>query len=166
MIKCFDDKYPVIDSTCYISESVDIIGEVVIEENANIWFGTRIRADGSMIKIGKNTNIQENSVVHIDGEVATYIGDNVTVGHGAIIHACIIEDNVLVGMGSIILTGAKVSKNSIVGAGTLITQGKEFPEGVLIMGSPAKVIRELTELEISKIQDSADNYVELSKKYL
>jgi len=166
MIIDYKDKKPTIDKTCYISESVDIIGEVIIEENVNIWFGTRIRGDINSIKVCKNSNIQENSVVHVDREKEVYIGENVTIGHSSIIHGCEIEDNVLVGMGSIILNGAKIRKNSIIGAGSLITQDKEFEEGYLIMGRPAKAIRKLTEEEIRSIQKSADNYVALSKNYL
>lgn len=166
MIKEFNNKKPMIDKSCYISESVDIIGEVVIEKNVNIWFGTRIRGDMNKIYIGENSNIQENSVVHVDSHCETNIGKNVTIGHGAIIHGCIISENVLVGMGSIILNGAKIGKNTIIGAGSLVPQSKEYEEGVLILGSPAKVIRKLTEDEIKGIERSANNYVELSKKYL
>ncbi|WP_291649067.1 gamma carbonic anhydrase family protein [Clostridium sp.] len=166
MIKEFNGIRPVIDKTCYISESVDIIGEVVIEKNVNIWFGTRLRGDMNKIYIGENTNIQENSVVHVDFDYETIIGKNVTVGHGAIIHGCTISENVLVGMGSIILNGAKIGKNTIIGAGSLVPQGKEYEEGVLILGSPAKVIRKLTDSEIESIKKSSYNYVELSKKYL
>ncbi len=166
MLKEFNNKKPIIDKSCYISESVDIIGEVVIEKNVNIWFGTRIRGDMNKIHIGENSNIQENSVVHVDSHCETNIGKNVTIGHGAIIHGCIISENVLVGMGSIILNGAKIGKNTIIGAGSLVPQGKEYEEGVLILGSPAKVIRKLTEDEIKSIEKSANNYVELSKKYL
>ena len=166
MIKEFNNKKPMIDKSCYISDSVDIIGDVVIEKNVNIWFGTRIRGDMNKIYIGENSNIQENSVVHVDSHCETNIGKNVTIGHGAIIHGCIISENVLVGMGSIILNGAKIGKNTIIGAGSLVPQGKEYEEGVLILGSPAKVIRKLTEDEIKGIERSANNYVELSKKYL
>ena len=165
MIKEFEGNIPRIDENTYISESVDIIGKVEILENANIWFGTRLRGDMNNIVIGRNTNIQENSVVHVDSKSPCIIGNNVTIGHGAIIHGCNIADNVLVGMGSIILNNAKIGNNTIIGAGSLITQGKEFPEGVLILGNPAKVVRKLTQAEIESIQCSADNYVRLSKKY-
>ena len=144
---------------------LELIGKVNVEENVNIWFGTRLRGDMNNIIIGENTNIQENSVVHVDINSPCIIGKNVTIGHGTIIHGCSISDNVLVGMGSIILNNAKIGKNTIIGAGSLVTQGKEFPEGVLILGNPAKVIRQLTEAEIESIQRSADNYVSLSKKY-
>lgn len=165
MIMDFEGVTPRINKNTYISESVDIIGKVNVEENVNIWFGTRLRGDMNNIIIGENTNIQENSVVHVDINSPCIIGKNVTIGHGTIIHGRSISDNVLVGMGSIILNNAKIGKNTIIGAGSLVTQGKEFPEGVLILGNPAKVIRQLTEAEIESIQRSADNYVSLSKKY-
>ena len=165
MVMEFEGVTPKIDENTYISESVDIIGKVNVEENVNIWFGTRLRGDMNNIIIGENTNIQENSVVHVDINSPCIIGKNVTIGHGTIIHGCSISDNVLVGMGSIILNNAKIGNNTIIGAGSLITQGKEFPEGVLILGNPAKVVRKLTQAEIESIQCSADNYVRLSKKY-
>ena len=165
MIMDFEGVTPRINKNTYISESVDIIGKVNVEENVNIWFGTRLRGDMNNIIIGENTNIQENSVVHVDINSPCIIGKNVTIGHGTIIHGCSISDNVLVGMGSIILNNAKIGKNTIIGAGSLVTQGKDFPEGVLILGNPAKVIRQLTEAEVKSIQRSADNYVSLSKKY-
>ena len=165
MIMDFEGVKPKINENTYISESVDIVGKVEIEENVNIWFGTRLRADMNKIVVGANTNIQENSVVHVDSKSPCIIGNNVTIGHAAIIHGCNIADNVLVGMGSIILNNAKIGNNTIIGAGSLITQGKEFPEGVLILGNPAKVVRKLTQAEIESIQCSADNYVRLSKKY-
>lgn len=161
----FNGVAPSINENAYVSESVDIIGDVKVEENVSIWFGTRLRADMNKIVIGANSNIQENAVVHVDIESPVIIGENVTIGHSAIIHGCNISNNVLVGMGSIILNNAKISKNSIVGAGALVTQGKEFEEGVLILGNPAKAVRKLSEEEIKSIKRSADNYVALSKKY-
>ena len=161
----FNGVAPSINENAYVSESVDIIGDVKVEENVSIWFGARLRADMNKIVIGANSNIQENAVVHVDIESPVIIGENVTIGHSAIIHGCNISNNVLVGMGSIILNNAKISKNSIVGAGALVTQGKEFEEGVLILGNPAKSVRKLSEEEIKSIKRSADNYVALSKKY-
>ena len=161
----FNGVAPSINENAYVSESVDIIGDVKVEENVSIWFGARLRADMNKIVIGANSNIQENAVVHVDIESPVIIGENVTIGHSAIIHGCNISNNVLVGMVSIILNNAKISKNSIVGAGALVTQGKEFEEGVLILGNPAKAVRKLSEEEIKSIKRSADNYVALSKKY-
>ncbi|MEN8077169.1 gamma carbonic anhydrase family protein [Clostridioides difficile] len=165
MVMDFEGVNPIISKNTYISESVDIIGNVQVEDNVNIWFGTRLRGDMNKIVIGENSNIQENSVIHVDSKSPCIIGKNVTIGHGAIIHGCNISDNVLIGMGSIILNDAKIGKNTIIGAGSLITQGKSFPEGVLILGNPAKVVRELTDAEIESIQRSANNYVKLSEKY-
>ncbi|WP_297994242.1 gamma carbonic anhydrase family protein [uncultured Clostridium sp.] len=165
MIMDFEGINPKINKNTYISESVDIIGNVEIDENANIWFGTRLRGDMNKIVIGANTNIQENSVVHVDVNSPCIIGKDVTIGHGAIIHGCTISDNVLVGMGSIILNNAKIGKNTIIGAGSLVTQGKSFKDGVLILGNPAKIVRELTDDEIKSIKSSAGNYVSLSKRY-
>lgn len=165
MIMDFEGINPKINKNTYISESVDIIGNVEIDENANIWFGTRLRGDMNKIVIGANTNIQENSVVHVDVNSPCIIGKDVTIGHGAIIHGCTISDNVLVGMGSIILNNAQIGKNTIIGAGSLVTQGKSFKDGVLILGNPAKIVRELTDDEIKSIKSSAGNYVSLSKRY-
>jgi len=165
MTKSFDAIFPKIDETCFVAHSADIIGNVTLGAHVNVWYGTRIRADVNTVVVGHHTNIQENTVVHVDSNSPTIIGNNVTIGHAAIIHGCTIQDNVLVGMGAIILNDALVSKNSMVGAGALITQGKSFPEGVLILGNPAKVVRSLTAEEINHIQKSADGYVALSKKH-
>lgn len=166
MIKSFKGIEPKINESAYLSESTDIIGDVTIGEDCNIWFGARLRGDMSKIEIGNRTNIQENCVLHGDPGYSITIGNGVTVGHGAIIHGCNIEDNVLIGMHSIILNGAKISKNSIVGAGSLVTQNKTFEEGVLIMGRPAKAVRKLTEEEIESIRKSAKHYIEISKEYI
>lgn len=166
MIMGFKDTKPQIHESCFIAPTADIIGDVILEENVNIWFGTVIRADGNAIKIGKNTNIQDNSVVHIAGEnIDTIIGKNVTVGHNAIVHGCIVGDNCLIGMGAIILNRAEIGENTIIGAGSLVTEGKKIPSGVLCLGSPAKVIRNLTEDEIAGLKKHAQGYVDLSKDY-
>lgn len=166
MIKSFKGVLPKIDESCYISESTDIIGNVTIGKDVNVWFGSRIRGDINQIVIGDYSNVQENSVIHVDTNSPTTIGKNVTIGHGAIIHGCTIEDNVLVGMGAIILNDAHLMKNCIVGAGALVTQGKSFPEGSLILGNPAKVVHALTPEEIIHIQQSAEEYVVLSKMHM
>lgn len=164
MIKNFFNNIPDISKESYLSETSIIIGNVTIKENSSVWFGAVLRGDEQSIYIGKKTNIQENVVIHGDGNNNVVIGNNVTVGHGAIIHGCTIENNVLIGMGAIILNGAKISKNSIVAAGSLVTQNKEFEEGVLILGNPAKVIRKLTENEIKSNEVSSLTYVKLSKE--
>lgn len=164
MIMDFEGVNPIINKNTYISESVDIVGKVKVEENANIWFGARIRGDVNEIVIGENTNVQENSAIHVDITSSCIIGKNVTIGHGAIIHGCNIGDYSLIGMGSIILNDAEIGEFTMVGAGSLVTS-KKFPPGVLLLGSPAKVVRELTDKEKESLKDSAKNYVETSKKH-
>ena len=161
------EKSPKIHKEARILEGSFIIGDVEICELSNIWFGTVIRADTNKIYIGKGSNIQDNCTIHVEEKKhGVHIGDYVTVGHGSIIHGCTIGDFSLIGMGTIILNGAIIGKNTLIGAGSLITENKVIPEGVLCMGSPAKVIRELTEEEKENIKKSAIHYIELSKKYI
>lgn len=164
MIKEFSPYKPKIHNEVYVAENSTIIGNVEIEEGASIWFGAVLRGDENSIKVGKYSNIQDNVVVHVD-EYSVRIGNSVTVGHGAILHGCVIEDECLIGMGSIILNNARIGKNTIVGAGALVTQNAIIPEGVLCIGSPAKVVRKLTEDEINSIKSSAKMYFDLSNKY-
>lgn len=164
MIKKYMGHSPVIHEDAYVSETAVIIGKVTLKKNANIWFGSVLRGDMESITIGENSNIQENSVVHVDSTERVIIGDNCTIGHNAIIHGCTIGDNTLIGMGAIILNGAKIGNNSIVAAGALVTQNKEFEDGVLILGNPAKVVRKLTEEEIKKNNKSSLHYVKLSRE--
>lgn len=165
MIINFEEKAPNIHETVYVANNATIIGNVTIGKNSSVWFNAVLRGDSSNIIIGENSNIQDNCVIHMDEEDEVRIGDNVTIGHGAIIHGCVIEDNCLIGMGAIILNGAVIKRNSIIGAGALVTQNKVIPENSLIMGSPAKVKRQLTYQEILSNRESADYYVSLSKKY-
>jgi carbonic anhydrase/acetyltransferase-like protein (isoleucine patch superfamily) len=164
MIMNFMSKKPDFEEDVYISETSVIIGDVTLKSNVNIWFGAVLRGDVESIVIGKNTNIQENTVVHVDENDHVEVGDGCTIGHGAIIHGCKIGDNTLIGMGAIILNGAEIGNNSIVGAGSLVTQNKKFEDGVLIIGNPAKVVRNLTEQEIQNNKRSSLEYIELSKE--
>ena len=156
---------PKIHKSTYISETSAIIGNVDLDENVNIWFGAVLRGDLESIVIGKNTNIQENSVIHTDRDNKVVIGEGCTIGHGAIIHGCEIGNNVLVGMGSIILNGAKIGNNTIIGAGSLVTSNKVFEDNVLILGNPAKVVRKLTQEEIENNKKSCLTYIELSNEF-
>lgn len=166
MFISFNGKRPEINGNVFIAENSSIIGDVRIDKDANIWFGAVIRADGNYVEIGKGTNIQDNCVIHINpNEGPTVIGDYVTVGHGAIIHGAKIGHCSLIGMGAIILDGAEIGNNTIVGAGSLVPQGKKIEEGVLCLGSPAKVIRRLSQEEINKLKTSAENYILLAEKY-
>ncbi|SCZ07283.1 gamma carbonic anhydrase family protein [Alkaliphilus peptidifermentans] len=159
MIKGLKEKKPIIHESCFIAETADIIGDVKIGENSSIWYKAVVRGDDNYIIIGKNTNIQDNTVVHISNKYPTIIGDNVTVGHSAIVHACTVGNNTLIGMGAIILDGAEVGDETIIGAGALVPPNKKIPSGVLAVGSPAKVIRELTDEEKASLKESADHYV-------
>lgn len=164
MIKKYMGQSPIIHEDAYVSETAVIIGNVTLKKNANVWFGSVLRGDMESITIGENTNIQENSVVHVDNMEKVNVGDNCTIGHNAIIHGCTIGNNTLIGMGAIILNGAKIGNNSIVAAGALVTQNKEFEDGVLILGNPAKIVRKLTEEEIEANRESSLNYIKLSKE--
>lgn len=166
MIKSFKDKHPIIDKSCFIAETANIVGDVTIGANSNIWYNVVIRADMDCVKIGENTNIQDNAVVHNNTDMPTIIGDNVTVGHSAIVHACTVGNNTLIGMGAIVLDNAEIGDETIIGAGSLIAQGKKIPSGVLALGSPAKVIRELTEEEKEGLRESAKNYVKLAQGHM
>jgi len=166
MILSFRNKTPDIPKSSYVSESVDIIGDVILGENTNIWFGTVIRGDMNYIRIGSGTNIQDNSTIHVTTKTApTIIGSNVTIGHNALIHGCTIEDNCLIGMGSIIMDKAVIGAGSIIGAGALVVPGTIVPEGSLFIGQPARMAREVTEAEYANILRSADHYIEYAREF-
>ncbi|MEY4631142.1 MAG: hypothetical protein RIQ81_1262 [Pseudomonadota bacterium] len=157
---------PELGKDVFIASGARVIGDVVLGVGTNVWFNVVIRGDVNSIRVGFRTNIQDNAVVHVTrGTGPTNIGSDVTIGHSAIIHACTVEDNCLIGMGAVILDGARIRKNSLVAAGSVVTPGKDFPAGSMIMGSPAKAVRELTAQEIAGLQDSADHYVELARTY-
>ncbi|MGI5852183.1 MAG: gamma carbonic anhydrase family protein [Caldicoprobacterales bacterium] len=165
MIIEYNGHRPNIHESCFVAENATLIGQVTLRKNVNIWYGAVLRGDDHYISIGENTNIQDNCVIHIDHDFPTIIGDDVTVGHGAIVHACKVGNNVLIGMGAIVLNGAEIGDNVIIAAGSLVPPGKKIPSNTLVMGSPAKVTRELTEQNISDIRDSAMYYAELANKY-
>jgi carbonic anhydrase/acetyltransferase-like protein (isoleucine patch superfamily) len=165
MLYRFKDKTPVIGQNVYIAEGARIIGEVQLEEESSIWYNTVIRADMASIKIGKRTNIQDLSTIHVNRGQPVVIEDEVTVGHSVILHGCTIKKGSLIGMGSIILNGSVIEEETLVAAGSLIPEYKTFPPRVLLMGSPAKVIRELTEKEILSLRDTAGRYVEKANEH-
>lgn len=142
----------------YMAEGARIVGDVTIGANCSIWYNAVIRGDSNTIVIGENTNVQDNAVLHVSHRHALSIGDNVTIGHGAIVHGCTIGNNVLIGMGAIVLDGADVGDNCIIGAGALVTQNKVIPEGSLCFGNPAKVVREITDEERASILKNANEY--------
>ena len=148
-----------------ICSGAQVMGDVELGEDASIWFGAVVRGDRDSITIGNNSTVQDNCVVHCTKGFPVEMGENVSVGHGAVVHGCKLDDNVLIGMNATVLNGAHISKNSIVGAGAVVSEGKEFPEGSLILGVPAKAVKEVTPKQIEMIQKNAENYVKLSKQY-
>lgn len=165
MIIKYKDFYPVISDSAFIAPNSTIIGKCEIGENSSIWFNTVLRADVNQIRIGSNTNVQDGCILHCDHDYKLTIADNITIGHHAIIHGCSIESNCIIGMGSTILDGASIGENCIIGANSLITSGKCIPAGSLVMGSPAKVVRELRPEEIEGIKQSVAGYARLAKEY-
>ncbi len=165
MILKFKEHYPKIDSSAWIAPSADIIGKVSIGEDSSVWFQCVIRSDVNEVIIGKNSNIQDLSCIHTDVDSKTIIGDNVTIGHKVMLHGCIIENNCLIGMSATILDNAVIGEGSIVGANSLVTSGKKFPPKSLIMGSPAKVVRELSNEEVEGLIKHAASYVAYKNEY-
>lgn len=165
MIYDLDDRKVETDGDNYwIAPNASVIGSVKLEKNASVWFGAVIRGDNDQITIGEDSNIQDNAVLHTDPGIPLVVGKNVTVGHLVMMHGCTIGDNSLVGIGSTILNNAKIGKNSIVGANALITEGKEFPDGVMILGSPGKIVRELSPQEI-KFREFPSVYVQNAQRF-
>lgn len=156
---------PNIDPTAWIAPGCYVIGNVVVEENASVWFGCTLRGDNEEIRIGAGSNIQENSVLHTDMGYPLRIGPGCTIGHKAMLHGCTIGTNSLIGMGATVLNGAVIGKNCLIGAGALIPEGKSIPDGSLVMGMPGKVVRELTEEQIEGLKSSAVGYQLNAKRF-
>ena len=166
MIKRFNNLIPSIPNSCYVSESVDIIGDVTLGESVSVWFGSVIRGDLNYIKIGNDSNIQDNSTIHVTTDTGPVtIGEKVTIGHNAIIHGSKINDKCLIGMGAIILDNANIGEGSIIAAGTLVPQNMTIPPRSLLMGIPAKIIRQTTNDELDMIIKRSSHYINLSNKY-
>jgi carbonic anhydrase/acetyltransferase-like protein (isoleucine patch superfamily) len=153
-----------IHDTAFIAPGAVVLGDVTVGEDVGIWYNATVRGDRGSIVIGKGSNVQDNAVVHMDDNFPVTIGENVTIGHGAIVHGCTIGDNCLVGMGAIIMNGAHIGANCIVGAGALVTQGTEVPDNSLILGNPAKIKRAVTEEEIAASIRNARLYVEEARE--
>ena len=166
MIRQYKGKTPEIDSSSYIDDSAHVIGDVVIGEDSSVWFNATIRGDVNYIRIGARTNIQDSSVLHVTkGTHPLFIGNEVTVGHSVTLHGCTIKDRCLIGMGAIILDGAEVGEDSIVGAGALVKEGMRVKPGTLVVGVPAREVRQLTDEEVRRIKTSAGNYIDYMSDY-
>lgn len=166
MIISYKDKKPQIHESCFVSENSSVIGDVCIGENTSVWFGAVIRGDEDSISIGKNSNVQDNSVLHCDVGYPISVGNNVTIGHNAIVHGATIGDNVLIGMGAIVMNGAVVGADSVIGAGSVCTERMVVPEGSVVVGIPGKIVKNAKEHNHSLTELNADAYVKLGKDYI
>lgn len=177
MLITFKEITPIVGKNVFIAEGAKVIGAVEIGEDSSIWFNCVLRGDVNLIKIGKRSNIQDLTTLHvwhktfrdgkeIDAGFPVEIGDDVTIGHNCVIHACTLKDRVLIGMHAVVMDGAIIEEDSIVGAGSVVTKGKKFPPRSLILGNPAKLIRELSDTEVAIIKESAENYVRFKNDFL
>ena len=159
------DDRPDIAASAWVADSAQVIGRVRLAENASVWFGAVLRGDNAAITIGRNSNVQDGSVLHTDPGFPLTIGRNVTIGHLVMLHGCTIGDGSLVGIGSVVLNGARIGRHCIVGAGALVTEGKAFPDNSLIVGSPARLMRVLDEASVESLRESAAHYVANWRRY-
>ncbi|MCU0794914.1 MAG: gamma carbonic anhydrase family protein [Akkermansiaceae bacterium] len=165
-IETYESHRPEIHPGVFVAASADVIGRVTLHEESSVWYHATLRGDINQIVIGPRSNIQDNAVVHLADDFGCHVGELVTVGHSAILHACTVKDEVLIGMGAIVLDGAEIGERSIIGAGALVTGGVIIPPGSLVLGSPAKVVRQLSLEEQRGVRHWADKYVVQSRKFL
>jgi carbonic anhydrase/acetyltransferase-like protein (isoleucine patch superfamily) len=166
MIKPYEGVHPSVHETAFVADSAQVIGDVALGRESSIWFQTVVRGDVNYIRISDRTNIQDSCVLHVTrGKHALVIGDEVTVGHRAVLHGCTIANNVLIGIGAIVLDGAMIEENVMIGAGSVVPPGSRVPSGTVVMGVPAKIKREIRPNEVEQIRQSARNYVEYLKTY-
>ena len=160
-----DGVAPQLAEGTWVADSAQVMGAVVLGENVSVWFGAVLRGDTEPITIGRNSNVQDLSVLHADVGSPLTIGENVTIGHQVMLHGCTVGDNSLIGIQAVVLNNAKIGRNSIVGAGSVVTEGKEFPDNSLIIGAPAKVVRTLDDAAAAKLRASAEHYVDNGRRF-
>ena len=160
-----DDLAPRLADSAWIAESAQVIGNVELAADTSVWFGVVLRGDTEVIRVGRGSNIQDNSVVHADIGFPVMIGENVTIGHQVMLHGCSIGDGSLIGIQAVVLNGAKIGKHCLVGAGALVTEGKEFPDGSMIFGAPARLVRQLSPEQMAGLDRSAEHYVENARRF-
>lgn len=165
MIYALDEFAPLIPGDCWIAPNATVIGNVLLEKNTSVWFNAVIRGDSDLITIGENSQLQDGVVLHADPGFPLTLGKNVSVGHMAMVHGCTIGDNSLIGIKAVVLNGAVIGRNCLIGANALVSEGKIIPDGSLVLGSPGKVVRQLTPDEIEEIGRTAERYVLKSKRY-
>jgi len=160
-----DGVAPQLGEGAWVADSAQVMGNVALGDNASVWFGAVLRGDTEPVRIGRNSNVQDLSVLHTDAGCPLTIGENVTIGHQVMLHGCTIGDNSLIGIQAVVLNNAKIGRNSIVGAGSVVTEGKEFPDNSLILGSPAKVVRTLDDASAERLRKSAQHYVDNARRF-
>jgi len=165
MIYALDGIAPEIAEDAWVAPDANLIGKIVLEAEASVWFGCTLRGDNEEIRVGRGSNVQENTVCHTDMGYPLVIGANCTIGHKAMLHGCTIGDGTLIGMGAVILNGAKIGKGCLIGAGALVTEGKEIPDGSLVMGAPGKVVRDLDDAAQAKLLKSAEGYRRNARRF-
>ena len=160
-----DGTTPRVAESAWVADSAEVMGNVVLGEDASIWFGAVLRGDNETLSIGSGSNVQDGSVLHSDLGQPLTIGERVTVGHKVVLHGCTVGDESLIGIGAVVLNGARIGRHCLVGAGALVTEGKEFPDGSMILGSPAKAVRQLTPEQIEGLRKSAQTYVANARRF-
>ncbi len=164
-IYALDGHAPKIDPDSWVAPDANVIGKVVLEAGASVWFGACLRGDNEVIHIGAGTNVQEDTVMHTDMGYPLVIGAGCTIGHKVMLHGCTIGGNSLIGMGATVLNGARIGRNCLIGAGALVTEGKEIPDGSLVMGAPGRVVRALDDAAIARLRASAQNYQKNMRRF-
>lgn len=165
MLRELAGRAPSIAADAFVADGAQLVGAVTLLARSSVWFNAVLRADSEPITIGPESNVQDNATLHVDPGLPCLVGEGVTIGHGAIVHACTVEDNVLIGMHATILSGAVIGRDTVVGAGALVTENARIPSGVLVLGIPGKVVRALTAQEIDRIRQSATSYVQRAELY-
>ncbi len=164
-IYALEEHRPQIDPSAWVAETATVVGQVILRAHSSLWYGVVARGDTALIELGARSNVQDNAVLHADEGQPLIIGDDVTVGHQAMMHGCTVGHGSLIGIQAVVLNGAKIGKCCLVGAGSLVTEGKEFPDGSLIMGSPAKVVRQLSPEQFERLRFSAAHYVDNARRH-
>lgn len=159
------DHAPIIDDTCFVAPSADLIGQVTLKANASVWFNCVLRADNEPITIGQNSNIQDGSILHVDSGFPIVISNDVTVGHKVMLHGCTIGEGTLIGMNAVVLNGAKIGKQCLIGANALVTENMDIPDGSMVLGSPAKIVKTLDQPTQTRLKMGAEHYVQNSAHY-
>jgi carbonic anhydrase/acetyltransferase-like protein (isoleucine patch superfamily) len=165
MLYDLGERRPLVHPSCFVADTAQLIGSVALEEDASIWFQVVIRGDNDLITIGAGSNVQDSSVLHTDGGIQVRVGRGVTIGHRVMLHGCEIGDSSLIGIGAIVLNRAKIGRHCLIGAGALVTEGKVIPDRSLVLGSPGKVSRQLSDQEVAMLEGSAAHYVHNAKRY-